>query len=132
LWRWQGSADALLDQWFAAENVRHEELLAVVVQLRQAGVRCYIATDQEKYRAQYLKNVMFKDDFDGYFVSCDLGVTKIETAFFEKILAALRSELPGLQPADVIFFDDSESKVKTAQVAGLDARLYKSVEQVRS
>lgn len=132
LWQWEGTPDELLEFWFKTEDVRNEELLKLIVNLKDTGIPCYLATDQEKYRAEYMKNVMFKDLFDGYFVSAELGVVKTDPRFFELVLQELGTKHPGLNPNEVIFFDDSQSKVDTAKSAGIDARLFKNNEQVRS
>lgn len=131
LWQWSGSVDELLDYWFKTEDVRNEELLKVIADLKDKGIPCYLATDQEKYRADYMKSVMFKDLFSGYFVSADLGVTKTDQRFFELILEKLSVQYPKLKPSDVIFFDDSKSKVDTAKAVGIDARLFEDNDQVR-
>lgn len=93
---------------------------------------CYLVTDQEKYRAEYMKKVMFKDVFDGYFISAELGVTKTDPSFFEKVIAQLQVKYQGLDAQDIIFFDDSQSKVNTACSVGVRGELYKNVAQVKS
>ncbi|MBP7820905.1 HAD-IA family hydrolase [Candidatus Saccharibacteria bacterium] len=132
LWQWDGSVDELLEYWFRTEDVRNEELLKLIAELKNKGIHCYLATDQEKYRADYMKNVMFKGLFSGYFVSAELGTTKTDPRFFELVLERLGVEHPGLEPSDVIFFDDSQSKVDTAKALGIDARLFETTDQVRS
>lgn len=131
LWHWSGTADELLDYWFKTEDVRNEELLKVIGELRDKGIPCYLATDQEKYRAEYMKNVMFKDLFSGYFVSAELGVTKTNPKFFKLVLQQLSVQYIALKPSEVIFFDDSQSKIDTAKALGIDARLFKSNDQVK-
>ena len=131
LWQWDGTADELLEYWFKTEDVRNEELLKVISEIRDKGIPCYLATDQEKYRAEYMKNVMFKDLFSGYFVSAELGVSKTDPRFFELILRELGVQYPELKPNEVIFFDDSQSKVDTAKALGIDARLFENSDQVR-
>lgn len=130
LWQWDGSVDELLDYWFKTEDVRNEELLKVIGEVKEKGIPCYLATDQEKYRAEYMKNVMFKDLFNGYFVSAELGVTKTDPRFFELVLEKLSVQYPELKSNDVIFFDDSQSKVDTAKKLGIDARLFTANVQV--
>jgi putative hydrolase of the HAD superfamily len=127
LWQWQGPVDDLLDYWFKTEDVRNNELIEVIRELRSRGVRCYLATEQEKYRGEYMKTVMFKDLFDGYFVTAELGVSKTDPKFFEMIVESL-----GVSPSDVTFFDDSQSKVDTASSAGIDGQLFVNVGQVKS
>ncbi len=131
LWQWDGSTDELLDYWFKTEDVRNEELLKLIGELGSKGIPCYLATDQEKYRADYMKNEMFKGLFSGYFVSAELGTTKTDPRFFELVLQGLREQHPELQPSEVIFFDDSHSKVDTAKSVGIDARLFETNDQVR-
>ncbi len=47
---------------------------------------CCVATNQEKYRAQYMLDKMgFGDSFDKIYVSAYLGVQKPDVTFFEKV-----------------------------------------------
>ena len=47
------------------------------------------------------------------------------------ILSELRLGHPGIEPEDVVFFDDSQSKVDTACEVGINGQLYIGVDQVR-
>lgn len=130
LWQWSGSTDELLEYWFRTEDVRNEELLNLIGELDKKGIPCYLATDQEKYRANYMKQTMFNGLFKGYFVSAELGTIKTDPRFFELVLEQLGVQHPGLKASDVIFFDDSQSKVDTAKALGIDARLFETNAQV--
>jgi len=132
LWQWDGGVDELLDYWFKTEDVRNEELIAVIRELKEKGVPCYLATEQEKYRGQYMKNVMFGDLFDGYFVTAELGVSKTEPEFFEAIINELKAKYPAIEPKDITFFDDSQSKVDTANSVGINGQLFTGVELVKA
>jgi putative hydrolase of the HAD superfamily len=132
LWRWDGSPEELLKFWFETEDVRNEELLEIISKLKAKGIFCYLATDQEKYRGEYMQSVMFKDIFDGYFISASLGVTKTNPKFFEMIIEQLQQKYPELRPQDITFFDDSQSKVDTACSVGINGQLYKDIEQVKA
>ena len=57
-WGWPGTVDSLLEYWFVSESTKDEAVLAIVKQLRDKGITCYIATRQEKYRMQYLLDVV--------------------------------------------------------------------------
>lgn len=126
LWKWDKSPDELLQYWFKSEDVRNEALIELVRSIRNSGTKCYIATEQEKYRTEYIKNVMFKDDFDGFFSTAEIGHKKNDPKFFESIIKSL-----GVRPQDLLFFDDSQSKVDAAKAVGIDAHLYTGVEQVK-
>lgn len=78
-----------------------------------------------------MRDVMFKDLFDDYFISSELGVTKDNPKFFDIVIQSLQQRIGGLEPQDIIFFDDTLSKVETAKSCGIDARFFQSIEQVR-
>ena len=131
LWRWEGEPAELLRIWFEHENKIDQALLASLQQLRQRGVLVYLATDQEKYRAAYMREVMFPGTLEGIFVSCEIGYEKRRPQFFEAVLTELQSKLPNLDAQEIIFFDDSQAKVDSAIRAGLRAELYTGTEQIK-
>ncbi len=132
LWHWQGTPEALLERWFKAENNIDQKLLDTLQKLRAAGVKVYLATDQEQYRTAYMRKVMFPGKLDGLFVSCELGLEKKDPEFFRKVHYSLLKDIPSLHPHDILFFDDSQHKVDSALAAGIRAELYTSVDQIRA
>lgn len=131
LWQWNGTPDGLVAYWCKTEDIRNDEMISLVQDLRGQGFPCYLATEQERYRGEYMKNVMFKDLFDGYFISAEIGYKKSNPAFFESILKSLKFTHPDITPKDIIFFDDSRSKVDAALEVGLDAVLFEGAATVR-
>lgn len=131
LWEWQGSPEELIEMWLEGENYPNQELLDVAAGLRQDGIKVYLATQQEKYRKQWLESVAFRDKLDGIFCSCDLGYNKHEDHFWKAVLERLQSQYPGIQPAEIVYFDDKQSLVDKAQEFGIDANLYTSAEEVK-
>jgi putative hydrolase of the HAD superfamily len=122
-WGWRGSVEAFLDLWFSSSQQIDAALLAAAQRLRQQGIRCYLATNQERYRTEYLLTQMgLAAQFDGCFSSAHLGYTKDHPAFFQAVLRAL----PGTRASDILFWDDSPANVETARAAGLRAELYTS------
>ena len=127
-WRWQGSVNELLEYWFKDGSVPDTETMAVIRKARAEGIRCYLATDQEKYRAAYLWNDLgLKNDFDDSFFSCDLGARKIESLYWEKVLAALGNP----DPASVFFWDDEKENIDVARKTGINAYLFTNVEDLK-
>src|SRR3989338_7215774 len=53
-WHWPHGVDALLRFWFTHEHTLDEHLLEHVKELRGKGVRCFIATNNEEYRTDYV------------------------------------------------------------------------------
>ncbi|MDX6340514.1 MAG: putative hydrolase of the superfamily [Trebonia sp.] len=91
--------------------------LAVVHALRRGGYGVHLGTNQERYRAAHMREVLGYDAlFDVSCYSCELGAAKPDLAFFTE--AARRI---GAQPAAILFIDDTAQNVAAARVAGLTA-----------
>ena len=119
-WNWQGDVDDLLKFWFEAENTKDEKLLEIISALRSHEIKCYIATRQEKYRLQYLLDVVgLKNYFDGVFCTCDIGYDKKEPEFFHHVFKEL-----SLNPEEILFFDDNQINIDNANSLGVEAYLY--------
>jgi len=119
-WGWKGTIDELLDYWFKCEHNISEKLIETIQKLRKKGIKCYLATNQEKYRTAYLIEKMgFGDSFDGVFSSAHLGHKKPSEEYFKKILDKL-----DLEPEEIMFWDDSRENVEVAKKLGFDARFY--------
>ncbi len=122
--RW-GVADRveeLMGHWRRVEVSR--PTLAVVRELRARGVGCWLASNQNPYRAAYMReSLRYGDVFDGEFYSCELGVTKASESFFTTVLEVL-----GLGGDEVLHLDDSPQYVEAARAAGLRAEQW-AVEQ---
>ena len=127
-WRWDKGVDAMLKFWFEAEHVINEPLVAYVQTLRKQGIRCYVATNQERHRAAYLLNEMgFSTSFDGLFASAHLGHKKPDKAFYAKVMESL----PDVKKEEVLFWDDSKENVDAAKEFGMQAEVYRSFEDFK-
>ena len=120
-WGWEKSVEELLQYWFEYENEKNEQVLALVNSLRTNGIKCYLASDHSKYRAQDLMDNVFNDQFDGGFFSCDLKTTKADLKFYDKISADLE-----ISPRRIFFVDDEEENVEAARKAGITAYYYQN------
>src|SRR5258708_4443241 len=110
-WGWQGSLEEFMDYWFTSETELNEPLLEVVKQLREKGVLCCLATNNEKYRAQYLLDVVgLKDYFDQAFVSAFVGAKKSQAEFYKYIFNDLN-----LKPEEIMFWDSAQGEVDVAK-----------------
>jgi putative hydrolase of the HAD superfamily len=119
-WKWMGTADELLRFWFEAENKIDYKMVKKVKELRRKGIKCFTASKQEKYRADYIEKEMgFGEIFDGSFYSANLGYKKPDPRFFEIILAKLKINLE-----EVLFFDDEQINVDEANNLGIKSFLY--------
>jgi putative hydrolase of the HAD superfamily len=120
-WRWPATVDDFLATWFEADSATNDEVLRTVPVLRRAGYRCWVASTQEAYRAEYLeRHIGLGDLFDGLFFSCRVGTTKGDVTFFRHA-----TERIGAPAEGILFFDDAEAIVETARSAGWNAEVYR-------
>jgi len=108
-------ADVYRGIWLSMEPVAAS--LAVVRALRQGGYGVHLGTNQERYRAAHMREVLGYDGlFDVSCYSCELGAAKPDLAFFTE--AARRI---GAEPSAILFIDDNAGNVAAARQAGLSA-----------
>lgn len=119
-WGWTGSCEEFMQIWFSVEDAVDARVLGAAQELRGAGVTCCLASNQEKYRAEYMRTVMgLAAEFDTLFFSCEIGAKKPDARFYETVEAAL-----GLGGEQIAFWDDSPSHVDAAKQRGWLAALY--------
>jgi len=124
-WKWKGTAEEFLQAWFKAEHRIDERVVDAIKDLKKSGIRCSLATKQEKYRMQYMKKQM---GFDDIFASADIGYKKPEKEYYEFILDEMNNK-HNIYPQEIMFFDDAQENVDVAKKLGIDANFYKNFEQ---
>lgn len=98
----------------------HSDTQSVVARLRECGVKCYLASNQQSHRAKYMSETLgYRERFDREFYSCWVGDAKPSLAYFERVLAAI--DLP---PDRVLFVDDQEDNVAGAGELGIHASVF--------
>lgn len=125
VWGWDKGADAFLDYWFATDVILDEEVLKVVEEYRNIGIKCYLATDQEQYRGAYLWGLV-GTRLDGHFFSHELGATKSQPEFFQQVLEKLN-----LPASEISYMDDDQQNVDVAKSLGINARFYRTIEDLK-
>ncbi len=127
-WNWFGSVEEFVQLWLQADDQPRDDVVTLIRKLRASGFCCYLASNQEAIRANYIRNTMeFESEFDGLFFSCDLGVAKPDLGFYQAIAEQLTRE-----PECIWFWDDTEECVTGAQRAGWNAFVYDSPESITS
>jgi putative hydrolase of the HAD superfamily len=119
-WGWPHTLDDYLNLWFEEENVVDERLVKAVRAMRESGMPCYVATNQERHRASFMRSYMrFGELFDGLFASAELGCKKPDAKFYDTITNQL-----GISPETILFWDDTKGHVDAAKACGWQAKLY--------
>ncbi len=120
-WHWSGSVEDLLDYWFVSERHVDESIRDHIVQLKSSGIICCLATNQEKYRFNYITNTMeFGLLFDRLYASCNLGVKKPDPTYFDYIW----KDLGKPDKKSILFWDDTKANVYSSREFGIQAEIY--------
>lgn len=126
-WGWDQTTDDFLVYWFRG-TTRDDEMVAEVARLRRRGIRCYISSVQEKYRADYIWDTLgLKKVFNGRYFSCDVGLKKPDPAYFETVLTQI-----GCTPEEAMFWDDKQDNVDVATSLGIMARLFTNTKEFKT
>lgn len=124
VWKFEGDIDELVyDFWFSGEININQGILKVLKKIRKKGIPLFIATNQEKYRAQFLwENMKFNRYFEKIFASGYLGVSKADPQFFAKVLEEIR-----YKPEEVMYWDDREKNIHAAKTLGIKGYLFTNI-----
>jgi putative hydrolase of the HAD superfamily len=123
-----GRVEEFVGYWLEKDSLIDREVLAMAAAWRQrTGGRVFAATNQEHYRAAYLRDTVgLGAHFDEIIYSAALGVCKPERVFFTN--AQTRMGVTAGQA--ILFVDDSAANVDGARMAGWRAMLYRGPESL--
>jgi len=128
IWGWTGTVEELMDFWFSGEAEVDLEMSAYIKELRSKGIKTYLSTNNEKYRVDYLWDVVgLKNVLDGKLPSCELGHLKPETKFWEQAY----KRLSNISKDEVLVLDDAQSAIDSAKEFGFKAEFYKNFESFK-
>jgi putative hydrolase of the HAD superfamily len=127
-WGWNKGVDKFLEYWFDVEHVVDERLIELIQSFRKNGIKCFVATNQEHHRTNYMrKEMVFDKWFDGVFSSADLGHKKPNIDFFQELFVKIG--LP--DKATTWFFDDTQKNIEGAEEFGINSKLYTDFENYK-
>jgi putative hydrolase of the HAD superfamily len=119
-WNWAKSVDEFLDYWFQAEHNINFDLIENIRELREKKIKCVLATNQEKYRLEYMKKEMdFEAIFDEIYSSNLIGFKKPAPQYYRYILNDLN-----VNPSYITFYDDRQENIESAKLLGINSILY--------
>ncbi len=124
-WGIDWSVEKLVEYWFNGERDLDKRVVETIYTLRGKGVKCYLSTNNEKYRTQYLTDeVDLKNILDGIYSSAFLGFMKSNQGFWQ----ALYQDFLDIKKNQVLVFDNKQENVQSAREFGFSAELYKDFE----
>ena len=111
---------SFLGFWFKSEHEVNDPLIDYVTSIKSNGVVVVVATNQEKYRTEYmLREMGFDGLFDAIYSSAHIGQKKPSLGFYEHIL--LDQEVLA---RDAIFWEDDQENIDGAVKCGIESYLY--------
>jgi putative hydrolase of the HAD superfamily len=123
-WGMRDAYDEVLKVWLSIEPV--EETREVVTALSRKGIACYLATNQDVTRGQFMHEQLgYHALLDGAFYSFRLHLAKPDPAYFATILDLLRA-----RPEQLMFVDDNAANVDAARSVGIEAAVWSYREDV--
>ncbi|NDK08092.1 HAD-IA family hydrolase [Candidatus Gracilibacteria bacterium] len=123
-WKYNKSVEEFINLWFRAEHSIDEKIVGSIKKIQAKGIKCFLATNQEKYRTKYMREEMgFDNIFDSVYSSCEIGFKKPDSEFYIKVLEKIKNEYK-IDKNEIIFFDDSEKNVLSANDVGLKSYHY--------
>ena len=94
--------------------------------LKNIGYHLYILSNLTKETYDYLNSIIdIKKYFEGAVFSYEVGLRKQETDIFKLIINKYNLDLK-----ETIFFDDKERNVNNAISVGINAKIFKSINDV--
>jgi HAD superfamily hydrolase (TIGR01509 family) len=128
-WNWQKSIDDLLIYWFQSEKDIDERMIKVVNLLKGQGIKCYLHTNNEKYRADYITNNLgLNKFFDKIFSSSNIGYLKSQIEFWQVVF----NDFIAIEKDEVLVFDDAEKNITVAKQFGFRVELYSNFDKFES
>lgn len=109
-----------------AEVAINTPLLTLADELRAKDIHVSILSNDGSSLRSYIDGLGISNHFDSIFVSGELGMMKPDQRIFQHVAHDL-----GLDPGEMVFFDDKQSNVDGAIRAGMQAAVYQSTSQVR-
>ncbi len=111
---------------FKSAYVPRPDVFSLVSSLRERSYKTALLSNTEIPTVEFLRTLNY-DMFDVFVFSCTEGVMKPERRIYEITLERL-----GSKARQSIFIDDKPDYIKGAKEAGLNAVIFKNLEQVKS
>lgn len=93
------------------------EVLDIIKRIGDNGYKVYILSNLKEIDYDNFIRVVDKEYYDKFYKSYEIGLIKPDKRIYEYVIKDI-----GINPNDIIFFDDIEKNVNNAKEVGIDAR----------
>jgi len=113
-WNINLSTEDFVKEWFEADSKINDSVIELLNNFCKVFDNISIATNQEKYRTDYIWNdIGFSKYFKSIYSSVNIGYTKPDIKYFEYIQNDLK-----ILPEKILFIDDSLPNIESANKLG--------------
>ena len=115
------SVDELRRIYLDSDGDFNPEAIDLLRKIKSKGYKIYILSDLKETDFSDFKEHVSEDLYDKFYKSFEIGYTKPSREIFEYVINDI-----GINPSNILFFDDKEKNVNGAREVGIDARLVNS------
>ena len=115
-----------ISQEFNADNL-NVDVLNIVDKLRSSGIKVGLLSNNTHEKAAEMREIGLDKHFDVFHISVETGYVKPEPKAFEHLTEALRIKM-----SELVFIDDSEKSLSTADECGFKPILFESYQQLQN
>lgn len=115
------SLDEIRKIYLKSDGDFNPEALDLLKKIKSKGYKIYILSDLKETDFGDFQEHVSVDLYDKFYKSYEIGYTKPDREIFEYVINDL-----GIDPSNILFFDDKEENVNGAKEVGIDARLVNS------
>jgi putative hydrolase of the HAD superfamily len=128
IWNISWPVEEVLKYWFEGEAEKDQFMVEEINSLRKQGVKCYLTTNNEKYRVEYLTNTVgLGKILDGIFSSAGVGYLKPDPNFWHEVFKRLQ----GYKKDEILVFDNQKHLVDSAKEFGFKAEFFTTFENFK-
>jgi len=107
------------------------ELLKKIQEIRNIGVKCFIASNQNNFRKNHLmQKLEIQKNFDGSYFSCDFNAVKNDDKFWILLKQDIKSKYKNLIFENVLFLDDMDININKAMKYGINGKIINNLKDI--
>lgn len=125
-WQLDKTPQELIDLLISGYEV-DQNVVDTVKKVRANGYKTLICTNNFPARINGLQDKFkFLDDFDGKAISYEIGSSKPDSGIYQKLI-----DVSGVKAEEIVYADDHDENITSAQGLGINAFFYKGFEGFR-
>ena len=127
-WDWRGTVDELIDYWLSRGTEIDPEVADYISGLQKFGTRCFVATDQERYRGDFLEEILGGGKVvEKVFCSANFGCKKKTPEFWGRVFQTV----DGVLKDQILFVDDDKENVQNVSMLGIESCLFVDLKSLK-